>query len=179
MKRQGWTFRVVIFVFVASATVSILMCLALAIFARPVLIAAGIQDLFSNEPRDSWKTITSPLLPDQIMVLCRNFNLSKEVVCNKKDVYGPEFYPYIIDAFHPSEFAKSWDTTPPATYDEVEKKLGQFKTTCYPGVTGSSTFQLLICDYDLRGDGAYTLGIYFEEPERTVFRIVGPLNDDW
>ncbi len=131
------------------------------------------------QERGDWRVRTSPLTSEQRDLLCKNFDLNEDTICAREDVYGPDFYPYIINAFHPIEEFSPYGIGPePATYEEVEEKLGIFKIRCGDNVPGPDNFQVFDCRYDLRGDGANTLSIFFIAEENTVMRVVGPVGND-
>jgi hypothetical protein len=140
---------------------------------------------FPDPEWDSWKNLTSPLTKEQMEILCDNFDLNEKSICNRTGVYGPEFYDYIINAFYPIEEFSLYGFGPkPATYTEVENKIGYFKNGCGATLTGSivpgKEFQYFKCSYDLRGDGANILTVFFRLPEKEVLRITRPVGkDDW
>jgi hypothetical protein len=133
---------------------------------------------------EEWKKQTSPLTSEQKNLLCENFALSEESICARENVYGPDFYPYIVNALHPIEEFSPYGIGPdPATYEEVEEKLGVFKIECGPNRPGSALlrsddYQFFVCRYDLRGDGANILSIFFITEENIVMRVVGPVGTD-
>ena len=140
---------------------------------------------FPNPEWDAWKTQTLPLTGEQVSVLCVNFGLEKDVRCNGQQVYGPDFYDVIVETFHPEEEYRGYGFGPkPSTYDDVEEKLSYFKVECGEVITESdmppfgAEFQYFICDYDLRGDGAFILGVFYKYPEKTVWRVTRPMGGD-
>ncbi len=134
--------------------------------------------------QEKWRNRTSPLSIEQRDLLCKNFDLSKDTICTKEDVYGPDFYSHIITAFHPIERFSPYGIGPEAaTYEEVEEKLGIFKIGCGANVPESSPvrpegYHVYDCQYDLRGDRANILTIYFIAEEDKVINIVAPLGND-
>lgn len=128
--------------------------------------------------RDDWKETTSPLPSETVKILCRNFNVENDPICDKeKEIYAPDFYPIIRDAFKPYE-SYSVDSSESATYDEVEEKIGMFKYECEAVVYQADGFVYFRCRYDLRGDRALRITITFTYPEKDVFRINTPLGND-
>jgi len=107
-----------------------------------------------------------------------NFELEKDhpLCTGKKDVYGPDFYKIIRDTFRPYEY--EIDSREASTYDEVEKKLGNFKDECEPVVYQADGFVYFNCMYDLRGDGEFIIGIMYTYPDNAVFRINTPMGLD-
>jgi hypothetical protein len=96
----------------------------------------------------------------------------------KNDVYGPDFYEIIRNTFRPIEEYRS-NVDKPATFDEVEAKIGAFKTGCEPvRYVASLNPEYFVCNYDLRGDGQFIIGIFYYYPENTVLRIVTPMGED-
>jgi hypothetical protein len=158
--------------------IPIVLILTFRLFINAVYFVS--VNYFPHPEWDDWKTETSPLTGEQKDILCEKFDLTESSICIKEDVYGPDFYPYIIDTFHPSEEFRKFGIGPePFTYEEVDEKLGIFKIDCGPNIQGpTNETQLYLCSYDLRGDGKNHLGIYFVFPENTVFRITRPVGKD-
>lgn len=158
----------------------LLMIVMFRIFIRVVNWTS--ENFFPDPAWNVWKTKTSPLTREQINVLCVNLGLEKDIRCNGQEVYGPDFYDVIVEAFHPEE--EYGIGAKPSTYGDIEEKLGYFKVECGEVITESnvppfgSEFKYFICNYDLRGDGVFLLGIFYKYPEETVWRITRPLGGD-
>ncbi len=150
-------------------------------------IVGWFLDIYLPDPeRDTWKAQTSPLTEEQVSLMCANFGLEQDVRCSGQQVYGPDFYDDIVEAFHPELEFRTYGLGPkPSTYEEVEEKLGYFKVSCGEVITESDMppfggeFQYFICDYDLRGDGTNILGITFRYPNDTVWKITRPVGKDY
>jgi hypothetical protein len=139
-----------------------------------------IGNLYTYVHRDDWKSRTTPLPRGTIAILCKNFELEEDhpLCSGEKDVYGPDFYDLIRDTFRPSEEYHSKKDRP-ATYDDVEKRIGVFKYICESVVYEVSwDRKYFICHYDLRGDGEFLIGILYYYPEMTVFSIATPMGYD-
>jgi len=141
---------------------------------------------FPDPEWDAWKVRTSPLTEEQVSLLCTNFGLEKDDLCNGQQVYGPDFYDDIVETFHPEEEFKTYGIGPkPSTYNDVEDRLGQFKVSCGEVITTSGItlfggeFQYFKCDYDLRADGVNILGFTFRYPNETVWSITRPVGEDY
>lgn len=69
-----------------------------------------------------WRDHTDPISSETAEYLCDQFNISKEDhVCKSNEiVYGPEFYPYIIDYFCPNKNECTKEKV-------VEEKIGIYK----------------------------------------------------
>ncbi len=128
--------------------------------------------------RDDWKQRTTPLPQEKIAVLCKNFDLKQDhkLCTGKKDVYGPDFYDIIRDTFRPYEEYKVKEKA--ATYDEIEEKIGAFKYKCFPVVHQADGFTYFNCDYDLRGDREFIIGIFYTYPDNVVYSIYTPMGYD-
>lgn len=121
---------------------------------------------------------TTPLSSETIEYLCTAFRLSvDDKLCNGHvDVYGPDFYPVIGEAFYP--IARDGDiSTNPANYDFVEQTLGRFKTECRQ-IYIEDGIEKFYCRYDLKGDEAFILSISFYYPSMKIIRIYTPMGMD-
>lgn len=129
---------------------------------------------------DHWKQRTTPLPQETIIALCTNFNLEKNhALCNgsKDKVYGPDFYKIIRDTFRPYE-TYGIPSSESATYNNVEEKIGIFKYNCGDVIQELDGFTYFRCQYDLRGDREFIIGILFTLPDNAVFRINTPMGFD-
>lgn len=153
--------------------VVILLCITMGI----PLIFYGYLHFFRYG--DHWKQRTTPLPRETVAILCANFDLEKNhSLCNgKKAVYGPDFYKIIRDTFRPYE-AYEIESSEAATFDEVEKKLGEFNYECDPVIHQADGFTYFRCRYDLRGDREFIIGIMYTYPDNPVFRINTPMGFD-
>lgn len=122
--------------------------------------------------RDEWKKRTTPLPVETIKLLCNSFGLSlQNSLCNgRREVYGLDFMNIIRDTFRPYE-AYGIPRSEAATYKEVEQKIGRFKYECEPVVHQADGFSYFRCFYDLRGDRAFIMTIFYSYPEEAVVRI--------
>jgi hypothetical protein len=129
--------------------------------------------------QDDWKERTTPLPSHTIAILCANFQLEKDhQLCDgKKEVYGPDFYDIVRDTFRPYEEYEI-ASSEAATYDEVEKKLGNFKYECEPIVYQADGFNYFRCFYDFHGDREFIVVIFFTYPDMSVIRISTPMGYD-
>lgn len=135
------------------------------------ILAFIIVILNFGSNRNNWKEKTTPLSVETIKILCQNFDIGTSPLCNRKsDVYGPDFYRTITDAFRPSDEYNINDGEP-ATYKEVEERIGAFRYGCEPVATTGDGFSYFTCFYDLRGDRFWIIAIFFTYPEESVFRI--------
>jgi hypothetical protein len=163
---------------IVLVSIPILVILACRLIQGVVSIASSF---LPNMQRDNWKLRTTPLNPDQLKLLCDNFtfDIASKSLCDGHPVYGPEFYPTIIETFHPQEEYSPYGVGPdPADFETVEKKLGIFKTECYYDLGDESSFRYYKCNYDLRGDGQFILGVFYKDEGNIVFRITRPMNPD-
>jgi hypothetical protein len=127
--------------------------------------------------REELKNKTTPLDVETINVLCKNFEMDENHnLCNHKgDVYSFDFAIIILNTFQSGEknndIYQLQDGTL-VTIDVIEKKIGSYKTYCEPlSYIASSDSKYYVCYYDLRGDGAFDIGVFYYHPENTVFRI--------
>ncbi|MFZ5911481.1 MAG: hypothetical protein ACOYYU_15825 [Chloroflexota bacterium] len=143
-------------------------------------LAQGYKELNYQRLRSNWEKTTTPLPHERIDILCKNFGLDKShELCNgKRDVYGPDFYDLIQDTFKPELTYRAADDAP-ATYEQVEKMIGIFKTECEPiaWLAYEQTYYYR-CDYDLRGDGEYVISIGYDYPENTVYKITAGIDKE-
>lgn len=128
--------------------------------------------------RNDWKERTTPLPQSTVHMLCANFDLDEtNKLCNGREViYGPDFYKIIVESFRPYEWKGSKEDA--ASYDEVERKIGQFKYDCESVVTEGDGFSYFVCYYDLRGDREFIIGNFFSYPDNLVYRINFPWGED-
>lgn len=124
--------------------------------------------------RDDWKKETTPLPKETVTTLCKNLLLNNQnPLCNGfKDVYAIDFADVFEDTFLP-------ETGNPATYQDVENKIGDYKVECQPVVhLPASGYSYFRCFYDLNGDGYWRYAFYFYYPSETLFSIrAGSPND--
>jgi hypothetical protein len=155
--------KTILYLILAPIGVLILLC----------TVGISYSHLHRYLHRDDWKAKTTPLPKETVDILCKNFELEKDhsLCSGKKDVYGPDFIDIIRDDFRPYE-AYETKSSEAATYDEVEEKIGIFKYECESVVTEGDGFTYFICDYDLRGDEEFPIGIIFTYPEMATFRIM-------
>jgi len=150
----------------------IVLCIIIGV---PILFYAYLHFVYYG---DDWKQRTTPLPSETVTTLCENFDLDADSLCDgKKAVYGPDFYRVIRDAFRPYE-AYGIASSEAATYAEVEDRIGIFRYECEPIVTTGDGFTFFSCDYDLRGDREFIIGIMYTYPENAVFRINTPMGFD-
>jgi hypothetical protein len=154
--------------------------LLITTLASIAFLVCSISYLISSLPNNKWKKETTPLPLEAVKTLCENFNLPKNHrLCDgKRDVYAPDFYRVIGDAFRPYEEYEI-DSIESATYEDVEKKIGAYKFKCESVATTGDGFSFFTCLYDLRGDRFSTLMIIFSYPQNAVFRITGSPLDDY
>jgi hypothetical protein len=147
------------------------------ILAIPVLILLVLY-ISQALRRDDWKKRTTPLLPETVEALCVDFELEKDhrLCAGKRDVFGTDFYKIIRDTFRPNEYETG--NSEASTYEEVEKKIGNFKYECDDVATTGDGFSFFSCRYDLRGDREFIIGIMYTYPEMAVFRINTPMGYD-
>jgi hypothetical protein len=98
--------------------------------------------------------ITTPLPRNIVEDICIKFEIELDDPRCLEDsvVYGPDFFADIKDYFDelPSELA---------TFEAVEDKLGKYFVRCSePDNEGYYR-----CIYDIRGDGKYPIGVYFNK----------------
>ena len=149
---------------------SLVACIVLLIFTCGLVLTLRSDD---------WKNRTTPLPPETVETLCANFGLAKDhSLCNgKKEVYGPDYYDLIRDTFRPYEEYQI-ASSEAATYDEVKRKIGMFEYDCEPVATTGDGFSFFTCDYDLRGDREFIIGIMYTYPDNAVFRVMTPMGYD-
>lgn len=118
-----------------------------------------------------WRERTSPLEEEVIADICQSFSISEDDPLCKPGAttYGPDFFPAIQKVFHPSE--DEW-----ATFDEVEQKIGDYKTHCEPQITQADGTEYFACFYDLRGDGAFPIFAMFDSNGQ-MFRLINNLEN--
>jgi hypothetical protein len=139
----------------------------------------GVKAYNNLRLRNEWKKKSTPLPQDRVDILCTNFGLTtSHKLCDGIGyVYGPDFFDLIRKNFNPkypqSPFSKS--NKVPATYEQVENKIGVFKTDCESMVwyEYEQTYYYF-CTYDLRGDGKYLITIGFDYPGNKVDKIIAP-----
>jgi hypothetical protein len=152
--------------------ITVFMCIIIGV---PILFYGYLHFIYY---RDDWKQRTTPLPQETIKILCKNFNLEKKPLCTgKKAVYGPDFYEVIRDTFRPYE-AYEIKSNEAGTYDDVEEKIGAFRYECEPVATTGDGFAFFSCNYDLRGDREFIIGIIYTYPDMAVFRINTPMGYD-
>jgi len=124
--------------------------------------------------RDDWKKETTPLPRKTVTVLCKNLSLNNQhPLCNdSKDVYAIDFAETLENTFLP-------ENGNPATYQEVENVIGNFKIECQQVVhLPASGYSYYRCFYDLNGDGYWRYAFYFYYPDEKLFSIrAGSPND--
>ncbi|MBV6395156.1 MAG: hypothetical protein HFACDABA_00727 [Anaerolineales bacterium] len=124
--------------------------------------------------RDDWKQATTPLSRESLVSLCKNLSLNDlHALCNDSEaVYAKDF----VDVFEHIFLPKNGN---PATYQNVEDKIGDYKVECKPVVhLPASGYSYFRCFYDLNGDGYWRYAFYFYYPDETLFSIrAGSPND--
>jgi len=124
--------------------------------------------------RDDWKKETTPLPRDTIVALCKNLSLNNQhPLCNgSKGVYAKDFAETFELTFLP-------ENGNPATYQAVEKAIGDYNIECKPVVhLPASGYSYFRCFYDLNGDEYWIYSFYFYHPDETLFSIrAGSPND--
>jgi hypothetical protein len=151
-----------------------LLCIGIPILLFAIFIIVGNIDTYIH--RNDWKARTSPLDAGSVAQLCSDLGLSaQDDLCNgSAPVYGPDFYHDINNVFRPyKEFGEKDQA---ATYAEVKAVLGPYKTDCEDVVTNGDGFTYFECNYDIRGDGEFTIGISFTYPDNLVYRIMTPMS---
>jgi hypothetical protein len=98
--------------------------------------------------------ITTPLSADTAKDICIKFQLKPDDsrCVENAVVYAPDFYKDIQRYFYdlPNELA---------TFETVQEKLGEYLIRCSePDNDGYYN-----CRYDIRGDGIYPIGIFFDK----------------
>jgi len=117
--------------------------------------------------RDDWKQATTPLSRETLVSLCKDLSLNNpHSLCNgSEDVYAKDF----VDVFEHIFLPKNGN---PATYQDVEDKIGDYKVECKPVVhLPASGYSYFRCFYDLNGDGYWRYSFYFYYPDETLFSI--------
>jgi hypothetical protein len=128
--------------------------------------------------RNDWKNRTTPLSMSTIDTLCANFELTDDnPLCDgERSIYSRDFFTVIRADFRPYEHRD--DTNGTATYTEVQEKIGIFLIYCEPVATDAHGISSYTCDYDLRGDRTFLMGIIYTYPDNLVFRIMTPMGED-
>jgi hypothetical protein len=149
-----------------AAIVGLLVFFICAIAARGTL--TGLWDV---PAKLNWREKTTPLDPVVARDLCVAFSLSSDDERCQPDsvVYAPDFFDIIRETFAPNNGA--W-----ATYDDVQEKIGKYQYKFEPPVTQADGITYFVVGYDLRGDGIYTIGMFFYGDGR-LFRIVTDIGD--
>jgi hypothetical protein len=139
-------------------------------FVFPVFkdIYLSLQNYNKRLARQSdYTKITTPLPRDVVDDICSKFeiNLSDTRCMPDSVVYGPDFFGDIKTYFRglPQK---------DATLQTVRNKLGSYLETCNnPDNEGNYR-----CWYDFRGDGIYSIIIYFTK-ENYIYRITDNVGD--
>lgn len=128
-----------------------------------VLLAGDIQAYSVQvQQRYDYTKITTPLPNSVVNDICTKFELSpKDKRCQPNSiVYGPDFFEDIQNYLQkvPDE---------EKTYRTVQEKLGNYQVLCEtPDNKGHYA-----CRYDLRGDGIYPIGIFFDKEDHYFWVI--------
>lgn len=156
-----------------------ILIFAIAVLFTALVVYLLIDFVLIGIHKNDWKTHTTPLSKETIEYLCSKFELeSTNALCNGRgDVFGPDFYDVILSTFKPY-WNEDQDNQNAATLETVEAKIGRFMVGCESVVINSDGLSYYICDYDLRGDGVFILGIMFSFPENKVIRIYTPMGED-
>jgi hypothetical protein len=151
---------------------------ALYFFVFMIIFFIGGR-IYEFTHKDDRKPRTTPLNPQTITTLCKNFELDEsDRLCNNtRDIYGPDFYTVLSKTLKPYEYSK-YEISESLTYDDVEEKIGQFKYECWDVVHQKDGFSYFRCSYDLRGDSVYIVAILFSYPDNKVYRIMTPMGED-
>jgi hypothetical protein len=106
-----------------------------------------------------WRDRTNPLRSDVIFDLCTSFSLTEDNrLCRPSEVvYGPDFFPIIKNTFLPEGSSRI------ATYEEVEKRLGNYLVKCGSNIRQADGDEYFICEYDLQGDGVFPITIVYSK----------------
>ncbi len=107
---------------------------------------------------------TTPLPQGVIDDICLKFAIGPNDARCQPDavVYGPDFFADIKKYFN--ELPKQEDIIP-----IVDEKLGAYLVDC----SGSTKDGIYSCNYDLRGDGRYSVRIYFTK-DGLFYQIMAP-----
>lgn len=105
----------------------------------------------------NWKQTTSPLPLEDIAYLCEALNIrDNEKVCfSNTDIYGPDFFPIIEEKY----LSVDGD---PISFEEFDKVFGNYLIECGNWVQQADGKEYFVCEYDLRGDDAFTFIALFD-----------------
>ena len=107
----------------------VLLIILFLIFALFLFVPLGIGTIYGvvtglseRNAKMNWRENTAPISPEIASDLCEKFEInSDDQICKPNAiVYGPDFYPYIINSFCPEK-----DRC--VSLAEVEEKIGKYK----------------------------------------------------
>lgn len=114
----------------------------------------GVWFYLAYVNKDIWKEKTIPLTQETRTDLCTRFQIKDAQLCDSdKTIYGPDFYKYIDKYFEDKEGI--------ITEKEVNERLGPYLQNCTGLAISQSGIEYFKCLYDLAGDDAYHIGVYF------------------
>jgi hypothetical protein len=146
MKKQTRTLMIGVTILACSLGVYLFAPIAIDIFTS----LRNYQQRLANHP--PYTEITTPLPRETVVDICSNFKLSANDPRCLPDsvVYGPDFFDDIKIFFRKLPKQE-------ATLQTATEKLGKYLIVC-EDPDNEGDFR---CQYDLRGDGIYAIGIYF------------------
>ena len=112
-----------------------------------------------------------PLNRDIVKDLCQRFQLPlDDLRCQPgSTTYAKDFAKVVISAFNPSDENQM-------TYDQIEEKFGRYKQWCEPATKLADGTEYFVCRYDLVGDGADPILIYYYLDKR-VWKVQARIRD--
>ena len=132
--------------------------LGTTIFFCGMVVYIFLRFILEDSNPIEWRDYTSPLPAETIYDLCDKFQLDTEDwLCNpQNNVYAFDFYPVFKKTFKP--YNGNW-----LSHNEINEYIGKYANDCYPLHKLSDGRELYNCDYDIRGDGVFYIGITFHK----------------
>ena len=150
---------------IVVSILGVVSVIAICVFLLPIAI-----DVYSSlkaynariAKSSDYTKITTPLSSETLADICKKFELDKgDKRCQVNAVvYGPDFFDDITTYFR--KVSKK-----DATFELVQSKLGSYFEDCdNPDNEG-----FYRCYYDLRGDGIYSIVVFFNK-DNVYYRII-------